>query len=259
MDFLTRNLINTTTQISVNSNSSTVSNLFNRDPFYQYYSDGLNNDLTTCSITVNFDTTTPVSRIAIIDTNAKAFSIFYNGATASTFTLDSQGDTVASSFLNNSSSNIYMRIGSTISVSSITIDIKSTQSANQEKHLGLLYFGDKYFTLSQIPSANNYDPKLNPKQIIHNLSDGGTRVHNVRKKYSVDLGLDYISTTIRDDLKFIYDLTVPFNFCPFGTTTAWDGFIFESVWTGSFDFYQFSDNALSSGFSGKVRLRETPF
>lgn len=39
MEFLRANLINTTTQITVNSNTTLVSNIFNRDPFYQYYSD----------------------------------------------------------------------------------------------------------------------------------------------------------------------------------------------------------------------------
>ena len=47
-------------------------------------------------------------------------------------------------------------------------------------------------------------------------------------------------------------------FCPFGTTTSWDAILFESVWTGPFDFYEYSDNASSSGFSGKITLKETP-
>ena len=38
-----------------------------------------------------------------------------------------------------------------------------------------------------------------------------------------------------------------------------DGFMFECVWTGTFDFYEFSDDASVSGFSGKIVLRETPF
>ena len=64
MEFLKTNLINTTTQIAVTNNTTVVSNIFNRDSFYQYYTDGLNNDLTTGSITITFSATTPVSRIA---------------------------------------------------------------------------------------------------------------------------------------------------------------------------------------------------
>lgn len=259
MDFLTSNLINTTTMISVNSNTTTVSNLFNRDPFYQYYSDGLNNDSTTCSINITFDATTSISRIALIDTNAKRFNLFYNGSTANSIALDGNGSTSTASWTSNTESNIYLKLSNTISVSSITLDINTTQSTNDEKHIGLLYIGDNYYTLTQIPSANNYDPKINPKQIIHTLSDGGTRIHTVRRKKSLEISLDYISSTIRDNLESIYNLTVPFQFCPFGTTTSWDGFFFECVWTGSFDFYQFSDNAAVSGYSGKISLKETPF
>jgi len=259
MDFLTTNLINTTTQISLNSNTSTASNIFNRDPFYQYYSDGFNNDLTTSSITITFSDTTSVSRIALIDTNAKQFNLFYNGSTANSITLDGNGSTSTASWASNTESNIYMRLSSTITVSSITLDIKSTQTADNEKRLGIFYIGDKYYTLTQIPSANNYNPRINPKQVVHTLSDGGTRIHNIRKKKSIEINLDYISSSIRSNLETIYNLTVPFQFCPFGTTTSWDGFFFECVWTGGFDFYEFSDNASSSGFSGKINLRETPF
>ena len=259
MDFLTSNLINPTTQLTLNSNTTTGSNLFNRDPFYQYYTDGLNSDSTTCSITITFDATTAISRIALLDTNAKEFSIFYNGLTANSFSLDGNGSTSTASWSANTEDNIYLRLANTISVSSITLDIKATQTANDEKHVGLLYIGDNYYSLTQIPSANDYDPKINPKQIIHTLSDGGTRVHTVRRKKSIDIGLDFINSTIRDNLESIFNLTVPFQFCPFGTTTAWDGFFFECVWTGSFDFYQYSDNAAVSGFSGKIRLKETPF
>ena len=87
VEFLTTNLINTTTQLSVNSNSALVENLFARDEFSQYYSDGFNSDSLSSTITVTFAETTPVSRIALLDTNFKEFYFFYNGATANAFTL----------------------------------------------------------------------------------------------------------------------------------------------------------------------------
>lgn len=257
MEFIYRNLINTTTQIAVNSNTATVSNLFNSDPFFQYYTDGFNNDLTTSSIEIQFDTPTLVSRIGLLDTNAKEFRLFYNGATANAFSLTTTGSTTTSYWTGNAETNIYLRT-SPITISSITLEIKSTQTVNQEKRLGMLVYSDIYSSLTQIPNAQGYDPRINVKQIVHTLSDGGTRVHNVRKKWSVDLKLEYIDSTQRTNLKTIYDLLTPFMFCPFGTTTSWDGILFDSVWTGPFDFYQYSDNATSSGFSGAIRLRETP-
>lgn len=257
MEFIKQNYINTTTQIAVNSNTDTSSNLFNSDPFYQYYSDGLNNDLTTSSIVISFDTTTLVSRISLIDTNAKELRLFYNGATASTFSLTTTGSTITSYWTGNSETSMYITC-TPVYVTSVTLDIKSTQTANQEKRLGMFVLSDLYYSFNQIPNSSGYNPTLNAKQIVHTLSDGGTRVHNVRKKWSTDLKLDYIDSTQRTNLKTVYDLLTPFMFCPFGTTTSWDGILFDCVWTGSFDFYEYSDNASSSGFSGSIRLRETP-
>lgn len=256
MEFLKGNLINTTTQIAVNSNTTTIANLFNRDKLYQYYSDSLNSDLTTASITITFDATTAVSRIALIDTNFKEFSMFYNGATASTFAISS-GDTSASSYTGNADENKFFRF-TTIQCSSITINAKKTITADQEKRLGLFIISDADFALTQIPSAKSYKPKKVPKQIVHKLSDGGSRLHNISSKWSVDFSLEYLSASQRDSLFDVYDSGLEFNFCPFGTTTSWDGLIFECVWDGPFEFYQYSDNAAASGFSGRVSLEETP-
>lgn len=256
MEFIKANFLNTTTQIAVNSNTGTSQNLFNRDYLYQYYSDQFANDLTTTSITITLDATTPVSRIALVDTNFKEFSVFYNGSTANTFALTT-ANTIASSYLNNNSENVYFRF-STLQVSSITINAKSTQVANQEKRLGLLVISDLNIELTKIPSASQYKPKIIPRQVVHKMSDGGTRINTIRRKFETVLNLDYLDTDERDLLYELYISNNEFNFCPFGTSTAWDGLIFEAVWDGSFDFYEYSDNATSSGFSGKISLKETP-
>lgn len=256
MEFIKANYLNTTTQLSVNSNTGTASNLFNRDSLYQYYSDQFANDLTTSSITITFAATTAVSRIALIDTNFKEFSIFYNGATASTLTLVN-GDTTASSYTGNTDVNKYFRF-STLQVSSITINAKKTITADQEKLLGLLVISDLELSLTKIPSAQSYRPKIVPKQVVHKLSDGGTRIHTVRRKWDTQINLDFIASSERDTLYNLWFNAQEFNFCPFGTTTSWDGLLFETVWDGAFDFYEYSDNAASSGFSGKISLKETP-
>lgn len=257
MDFLTANLINTTTQITVNSNTATASNLFNRDQFYQYYSDGLNNDLTTSSITITFGATTNVSNIVLTDTNAKQFTIFYNGSTASAFALTDQG-TTTSAFTTNADSNVYLRFPTT-AVSSITLDIKTTQVANSEKVVGNLYIGEKYYSLGKIPNASNYKPSLVPKQIVHKMSDGGTRLHNVRNKFTLPISLDFLSSTEVSSLRDVWELQSAFAFAAFGTSTGWTNPVFfECVWPGSFNFFEYSDNAISSGFSGNIKLEETP-
>ena len=258
MEFLKTNLINTTTQISVNSNTTVVSNLFNRDPFYQYYSDGLNNDSTTASITITFGETTPVSRIGLIDTNIKEFDIFYNGATANAFSLTDQA-TTTSQFTGNADSDVYLRFA-TIMVSSITIDMKKTISANLEKVLGLFYVADSYYSFGKIPNAGGYKPKKVPKQIVHTLSDGGTRIHTVRSKFDLPIQLDYLTDSEVTSIRDVYDLQDSFQFCAFGTSTGWKNPVFfECVWIGAFDFFEYSDDASASGFSGSIKLKETPF
>lgn len=256
MEFIKANYLNTTTQISVNSNTSTVSNLFNRDLLYQYYSEALDSDLTTCSIHITFASTISVSRIAMLGMNFKEFSFFYNGSTASTFSL-LNADTTVSSYTGNLDANKYFRFN-TIQVSSITINAKKTIIADQEKFISLFVISDLNLALSKIPSAQSYKPRLIPKQSVHKLSDGGTRIHTFRRKWDTDLKIDYVDTTERDLLFDIYSSTDEFNFCPFGTSTSWDASMFECVWDGPFSFYEYSDNAASSGFSGVISLKETP-
>lgn len=257
MEFLKMSYLNTTTQLAVNSNTLAAANLFNRDPAYQYSSDGFDNDLTTTSIVITFDATTAVSRIAMVDMNFKEFRLFYNGATANSFAL-TNGDTTVSAYTGNADANKFFRF-STIQCSSITIQATKTFIANQEKFLGLFVPSDLILELSRTPSAQQYKPKLVPKQVIHKLSDGGTRIHNVKKKWETSIELNYVSQSERDSIyDDLYNFDDAFNFCPFGTVTAWSGQIFESVWDGPFGFYEFSDNNANVGFSGKISLKETP-
>lgn len=242
--------------LTVNSNTGTAANLFTRDPFYQYYSDGLNNDATTASITVTFSATTSVSRIALLDTNFKQFRMFYNGATANAFSLQN-ADTTTSIYSTNTDTNKYFKFA-TLAVSSITIEATTTQTANQEKLLGLLVVSDLNLALTKIPSAQQYKPKRVPKQVVHRLSDGGVRINTVRRKFETSFSLDYIDETEKDLLYDLWSQDAPFNFVALGTATGWSGILYECVWDGNFDFDEYSDNAASSGFGGKISLKETP-
>lgn len=256
MEFLKVNYINTSTQLAVNSNTLTAANIYRRDPFFQYYTDGKNSDVLPMTMTVTFGAPAQLSRLALLDINFKEFRIFYNGATANSFVL-TDGSTNASSYTTNAQTDLYLRFA-TITVDSITLEATKTITANQEKHIGLLLASDLYFASVRIPASGNYKPRRNPKQVEHTLSDGGTRIHTVRKKWSTTFSLDNIDKTLADNFEALFDLQSAFNFIPFGTSTAWDGLLFEANWPGAFEFYEYSDNASSSGFSGAVRLKETP-
>lgn len=257
MEFINKNLFNTTTQAVVNSSTATVENLLIRDVRFQYVSSGLNVDGTIASIRINFDATVSVSRIGILEHNLKNFRIYYNGTTANTFALTSTGATTASNFSSNSETSQYLS-ATPVDCTSVSIDMYSTQVANQEKALGYLVLSNVLSDLDgRVPSAQNYRPLFSPKQVVHELSDGSFRSQVVDRKFSCNITLDFVSKELQQELKEVFDLHDDFIFCAFGTTTGWDEVIFPCIWGNGFEFNEATDNALSAGYSGSIRLLET--
>lgn len=257
MELLHANYINTTTQIGVQSNTALAANIMNPDITRAYFSNGYNSDSTTTTLTISFSVTTTISRIALIEHNLKSFLIYYNGATANTFSLT--GPTTTSNFTTNSLTSHYLQVtGSAVNVTSVSIDMKSTIVSNGEKSIGFLALSSVELDFSHIPNSDGYTPIVEPKQIVHQMSDGGTRVLNVLEKKKAKLKLEYVTESFRDSLRSIYDQDTSYLFVPFGTHTSWDQIIFEAVWVGPFDFYKYADDNSGAGFSGQIDLRETP-
>ena len=256
MELLKSNYVNTTTGFTVQSNTITAGYLLIPDLTFQYVSSGYANDLTQTSIRFGFLETLTVSRIALMGMNFREFNLFYNDATANTFALTSTGATVTSQWVSNSESSIYLTC-TPVACTSITLDIKKTQIANVEKAIGYFMAGQELIDFPIIPSARNYKFDVDKKAVRHTMSDGTVRIHSVFKRMKADIGLKYISLSFRNTLKTVYDRMDGMVFVPFGTTTSWDAILFPCVWDGQFDFYEHSDDASGSGFSGKVRLLET--
>lgn len=256
-ELLKPNYIDTTTGFTVQSNTQTASYLFDRDPSFQYVSSGYADDLTQTTIRINFAETLTVDRIALLGINLKAFDVYYNGVTANTFALTSTGATTVSSFTTNSETSMFLRC-TPVSCTSVSFDLKKTISANAEKALGFVYAGQKRFEFDRDPSASDYKPNFQSIEVVHKTSDGGTRIQTVADKWSVDLKLDHVQTSFRNSLRDAFKLHESHVFVPFGTTTSWDQVIFPCVWQGPFDFYKYTDNAPDAGFTGSLRLRETP-
>jgi hypothetical protein len=258
MEIIRENYVNTTTQFVVNSNTTTVSNIMNPDIRFQYASDILNNDLTTATMRINFSETLTVDRIAIVGHNLKDFTVFYDGVTANTFALTATANTSTTDYVTNSATSHYFRV-SPVACTSVSIDMKKTIVADQNKTIGYLVVSEKLTDFDgRVPSSENYRPTLNPQAVVHRLSDGGTRIQTLGDKWTAQLGFDYVTQTTRDELKTIFDAHNEMIFCPFGTTTGWDAVIFPCVWNGPFNFFQHSDNAVAAGFSGNLTLEETP-
>jgi hypothetical protein len=254
MEFLSQNLLNTTTQLVVNSSTITAANILNPELAYQFVSDAFDNDSLTSSITINFDATQTIDRIAIMEFNGKKFNAYYNGVTANTFALTNP--TTTSQWTSNSATSLYLAV-TPVSCTSVTFDIYSTQVSNTEKAVGYIYLGAKELTFERLPNASGYTPTREPKEIVHALADGGTRRQLIQTKWAIKFKYKFISEEFRNDLQDIYEALTPKVFVPFGTGTAWDGILFEANWVGKFEFYKYSDDALVSGFSGSIDLRET--
>jgi len=254
MEFLVQNTFNTTTQMTVTSGSATSSFLLDTDRRFQFTSSGLNNDLTTLSFTISFDSTTTIDRIGMLEMNWKDFDVYYNGATANTFTITNP--TTTTSFTSNSATDMYL-ITTQVGVTSITFDILSTHTTDSEKAIGHLYVGSQSLDFERTPNSKSYIPFIDPKEFIHELSDGGVRRHLVQNKWASTIKFKYISESFRNNLRTIYENNNPNVFVPFGTGTSWDGILYESNWVGKFEFYKYSADANQSGFSGSIKLRET--
>lgn len=258
MEILRRNYVNTTTQLVVNSNTSTAGNIFLSDVRFQYSSDNFANDLTTVTMRINFTETLTVDRIAIVGHNLKKFNMYYGGVTANTFALTSTGATTVSQFLTNSATSLYLRCAA-VNCTSVSIDMYSTIVADQNKYIGYLVLSEKRTNFDgRVPAAQNYAPTLDTQSVVHKLSDGGTRIQTLEDKWNVQLSLDFITQTARDELKAIFDDHDEMVFVPFGTTTSWDAVIFPCVWAGGFGFFRYSDNAAEAGYTGSLNLLETP-
>lgn len=209
-------------------------------------------DATTAALRIVFETTKTVSQVILLGINLKDFSVHPN-TTTSNFT-------PAISETTNSATSLYYSVNTDTTIKEIVISMDSTQIADQEKSVGefivtnLLY----NFTSDRPPPADGYTPRLYKKQVVHEMSDGGTALFNIRNKFHTEIELSFVPTTTFNTLRSVYDLVTPFVFIPFETATAWNGDVAECVWPGNFDFYKFSDNNRGNGYTGKINIRQTP-
>src|SRR3990167_1436539 len=205
MELLKANYINTTTAIVVGSNTDSAKYIIEPDPLFQYVSSGFNNDSTTATLRINFSETLTVSRIGLVGINLKAFDLYYNGATASTFALTTTAATTASTWASNSETALYLHC-TAVDCTSVTLDMKSTQLADNEKAIGYLVISTPRVDFSRIPSAKNYTPIIDTKEVVHQLSDGNTRLQVISDRWRANIKLVYISEAFRNTLRTIYNL-----------------------------------------------------
>ena len=259
MEFLNINFLNTTTLASCSSGSTTVAYLFDRNISNQFQSSGDDDDATTTTLEIIFPSVKEVDRIVLQNINLKSFHLYYDNTTTNRFSLTS-ADTGTSVWSQNSATNLFLKLETIKTISSLHIQMTATIDANENKKIGELWITSKILTLEHNPGSQQYKPKFDRKEYTHNMSDGGTAHYIIDKSFVCNMKLTYQSNSMTNALLDIYEDADPFVFVPFPTSSAWEGrHIYEVNWVGDYDFLQPAKNYYSSyGWSGNLRLKETP-
>jgi hypothetical protein len=245
MEFLKENILNTTTMVSVDSNTGTARYLFDRNTKLGYSSSGYNSTTAT-TIIVTFDETTPVSHILLQNHNIKQYNIYYDTVTAA--------NSIASATVNSDTST-YLSFN-TISAANIKLVLTDTIDGSEEKSIGELVITEKKMVFDRNPNALQYNPFIARKQIAHMMPDGGISLFNIKDKFRAKISLRYITTSFYNNLFSVYDEADPVYFIPFPTATSWDGKGYPVNWVGEFNF-KFAENT-KNNYSGDILLREIP-
>ena len=251
------NYLNTTTMVSVDSGTDTTQYLFGRESSNQYQTSGDNSDATTSTIVVNFTGTEEVDRIILQNINLKSFKMYYDSNTANLFSITS-ALTGTTEWTNNSATSLYLILEDTKTIGSITIEATATMLANEEKKIGEMWITKNLLTFDQNPQARGYRAETDRKEWRHEMSDGGVVVYALSDKFSTRIKRKYVDQEEYDTLKTIHRIWDAIVFVPFPTGTAWNSEIYEVTWTGAFTFETFSDNYKENGYSGTIKLEETP-
>ena len=251
------NEINTTTQIAVNINTSSVVNMYDRDTTTSYATTGYGGSTAT-TITWTAAAATPISRIYLQNCNFGQFEIYYNGTTTNVFN---------PAISNNSAtaSDMYFEFA-TVTVSSVSLKITNTYPLNAEKRVAEIYIGDEKLEFTRNPNSDNYSPIYYRKGQDMEMSDGGMVSVFLESKFRADITLNYISESNTSQFRSLWNEHFPFVFMPFpsaniylaGTTTTWNGSAYEVSFLGDLDILKFSSNVRGNGFDVSISLAETP-
>lgn len=250
MEFLKANTLNTTSMIVAQANNTgTVAYLFDRNQRLGFTSSGY--DSTTAAVlSIVFPAPTVLSHILIQRHNLKGFRVYYDSVTANSLLVETT----------NSQSSTYISFSS-VTVSSIDIQMDTAFSTGSEKSIGELVMTERRLQFDVNPSARNYKPATRQKRIRHEMPDGGLKLLRVANKFKANIDLEFISESFHDDLREVWDEGLPMYFVPFPTTTAWGGSgiaqAYEVLWSNDFDFTH-ETNDKQQGYGGRIVLEETP-
>lgn len=197
-----------------------------------------------------------VNFVYLKNINWKWFSTAFNFGPNLSIT---SGPTTQGFWINNSDTNLVLKLAATTTVSSIRFTMASCTSNDAIFTVGEIYIGNGVFDLPRNPAASNYTPQSSGMREEIKTADGGAATYQIQEKFKADLKLKYIDHSTQTDLHNLWQTSTAYEFIPFPTCTGWKGESYEVNWVGAFDFYENAYNDRTNPlYNGVIRLRETP-
>ena len=246
MEFLKANKIETTTSFTCDAaQTGTLQYLFDRNKALGFTSSGKATSTSSLVLTYVFSSPQVLSNVLLQNHNLKQFRVFYDSATANSLAVVTQ----------NSATSTYLNFSS-VTVSSISIQMDDTITPSVEKKIGEWVATEKRLAFERNPSHNDFEPVVSRKKIRHEMPDGGVSHFNIASKFKARLKWKFVTDSFVTSLRSVYDDALPLYFVPFPTTTGWAGLAHEVLWDNDFDF-TYDENSKTQGQGGEIRLWET--
>jgi len=251
-EILTPNICNTTGIMSSYTSAFNTSTLWDRKPL------NILSLETTAATNFQwaFDTTQTVDRMYLQNINWENFGIwFWTGTTYFNPSLTSAA-TGTADWAQNSVTSLYLKFASTLTTTRIRILLTSATSGDVRK-IGQIYAGQHKFTFANNPSHSQYKAKLSRSKASNQMASGGDLTTVFGDAYNARISMMFQSTTMRDNLKGLYDSATSFVIVPYPTGTSWEGDEAYLVnWVGDFNKQPAKNEYTSDAWNIDMDLKE---
>lgn len=222
------------------------------------FSGGSTADAPNAKLHVTLPAAVTINTIIMRNINFEHFQISYNGFAIPLTILPQIYGTAVALWDDWSDSNLVLQFGD-LDIHSIDILVHSEASGSDNYEIGAVILAKQAYQLPRNPNFAGYKPKLTGLRIGKKMADGGYRSYQIKEKFSAEISLDCVPGSVSSELRDLYETDMSFNFCPYPTTTAWDGDVWEVNWINDFEFLQPAVNDLGTPlYRGKIKIAETP-
>jgi len=239
--FLSKNLITSTSMITVSSGSSTKIRLIDRNTDIQWSTVGETTG--TRTITITFAAATTITRIFLQGINWKGFEI-NDGANA--LALETE----------NAETDLYYEVNA-VNITTLAFVVTETMTTGENIKCGELYAGTELFEMA---AATSGVLRVSPEvaQQVFNLSDGTTYKIYVKKLFGFNIQLENITSTERTNYLNLYNRNrrETFVFIPYPKTANWDGVAVHCNWVNVFNIDNYDNDIIDNNYNGSIELKQ---